>query len=214
MRISQWCLILIFFFSLACTKSQPDFAVIDEDNIPRPLFSGSTKKQLFTGNNNLTFKINGECDPKISEIKGTAIGTNYNAANMRELTVNDISLTCTSDGKFSFELKSLSNLGYTLTENSVYEIQLRGVTTAGMSKPSSILITYSTKLGGARPTLITSGSTGTQPLTTTNGFSARIRIGNKSNGDISNPATADNASLKTDSFPNGFKANVGVRVNY
>ncbi|MCB9072249.1 MAG: hypothetical protein H6623_01410 [Bdellovibrionaceae bacterium] len=212
MNRTKICLILVLFSALSCSKVNPDFDTIDSDKIPQPLFLGSSVKQIYTASDSITFDINGECDPKISNLKGSATGSSTTISSVRDLSVSDIKMNCTSNKKFSFELKSLAALGYTVSENAVYEIQLVGVTSAGDSKPSKIIITYSSALGGKRNTVVTSGGTGGKFITdgTANGFKAKVRISDKSNSPIIN---ADDALTKTDGTTNGFKAHMGIRIN-
>ncbi len=189
---------------MACTQGTPDLQVLSDDAIPRPIFSGSTTKSLGTSSDSTTFNIQGECDPKIRALQGSATGTNSSFTGISSLATSAISLTCATDGKFSFVLKSLADLGYTVSEGQIYEIQLRAETSGGVSKPSFIRITYSTQTGG-RPILITSGTS-----TATGGaLSAEIRLSNKQNATAA--ANGDDTSTKTGS--GGLSATIGVKVN-
>lgn len=198
---------------MACTQATPDFEVLSEDSIPRPKFAGSTTKTLQTFSDSVTFQINGECDPKVRNIIGTAVGTATTFSNMNSLTVAGLNVTCSTDKKFSFELKSLSALGYTATEGRVYEIQLRSETSGGTSKPSYIRILYTSAAGGIRPTLITSGGTGSTLASHASGISASVRVTNKINrAPTSAQASPESAFLKTSG--SGISAHIGVRINH
>ncbi len=210
------CLILGFLLvTAACTEGTPNFVTLDEDMIPRPKFSGAFVRTLQTYSDALTFQINGECDPKIRRLTGTAVGTSTTFANIDALTVSGISVSCSADQKFSFELKSLAALGYTVSEGTVYEIQLRGETSAGSSKPSFIRILYSAASGGVVPTLITAGGTGGHLAIGTSGVSASVRITNKMNqrSVASQQANSDEASLKSGPAGSGISAHTGVRTS-
>lgn len=113
------------------------------------------------------------------------------------MAVSGISTTCAQDGKFSFELKSLSALGFSVSEGAVFEIQLRAETSAGSSKPSSIKVLYTAGAGGTRPMLITSGGS-ESALVTGGSLSASVRITNKLNRMPGSAQTsAEDAFLKT-----------------
>lgn len=219
MRYARFCIILIAALAAsACTKANPDLDQLGDDNIPRPLFNGSTTKEITTGSSSATFQISGECDVKIRSIIGMAVGvagaplTLASIPDVSSLATNGASVKCAEDGTFSFELKSLSALGYTVAEGTTYEILLRSSTRAGISKPSKILVTYSTASGGKRPIMITSGG-GKVTDGTATGFSAQIRIANKANVPVNGQTGSEKAFLKTDGTANGFSAQIGVRMS-
>jgi len=210
----KYCLILgSLVMSMACTKATPDFEVLNEDSVPQPQFSGSTTKTLQTSSDSVTFQINGECDAKVRNITGSAVGTASTFSNMNSLTAAGLSVTCSMDKKFSFELKSLAALGYTVAEGQVYEIQLRSETSGGTSKPSYIRILYTSAAGGVHPILITSGGTGSTLATDVgSGISASVRVTNKMNRDPASPqVNPESAFLKTGG---GISAHIGVRINH
>ncbi len=213
MRIALLCLILIV--GTGCTEATPQFEDLGEEGIPRPKFSGSYLKQITTGDNLQTFQINGECDKKIRSINGFAVGTTSTFGSIHSLAVSGVNVTCSTDGKFSFELKSLSDLGYTVTEGSVYEIQIRSETSAGMSKASLIKILYSTTAGGSRPIRISSGGIlggGDGARASGTAFKADIRVSHQLNHDAVAPqASSEEAYEKSGS---SFKARIGIRNNY
>ncbi|MGE0526006.1 MAG: hypothetical protein AB7G93_08875 [Bdellovibrionales bacterium] len=181
----RWGLILIFsLWALGCTQAETEFELLGGDSLPRPLFSGSTVKNLTTSSDSSTFNINGECDSKIKAITGLATGTTAMFSTLNALTSSAASITCRTDGKFSFTLKSLVDLGYVAEEGKVYEIQLRGVTSAGLSQPSYIRITYASPNSNApKRFLITSGGTesgsGAREAVSSS-FKAQIRLSNVS----------------------------------
>lgn len=138
-------LILIFASSvLACSKTTPTFDLLDESAIPQPKFSGSTTKNLTASSTTVTFTISGECDSKISALQARPVGVANAFSSVGDFTVAAPTINCSSGGTFTLQLKSLTDLGFSpLTEGSVYEIQLKGMTSAGLSRASTIRITYS-----------------------------------------------------------------------
>ncbi len=136
-------LILICTISaLGCTKATPEFELLDQNSIPQPKFSGSTVKNITTSTDTATFAITGECDPKIQSLSALAVGLTTSFDSIDTLTVNPATVACSSAGTFAFELKSLSGIGYTAVLDTTYEVQLRSVTSAGTSNPSTIRILY------------------------------------------------------------------------
>jgi hypothetical protein len=212
MRIALLCLSLII--ASGCTKATPEFETLNEDSIPWPTFNGQKTKNIVTGDAAETFVINGECNSKIRDLTGIAVGTTSSFSAVDALAVSGISVTCSSDGKFSFTLKSLTDLGYTPTEGTVYEIQLRGSTTAGMSKASSIKILYSTSAGSTRPIRVASGAViggGDTVQASGASFKGEFRIGHQMNDIAGSQADPEAVLWKTGT---NFKARVGVRNNY
>lgn len=213
MRIAVTCLILII--ATGCTGATPEFETLNEEAIPRPTFSGAYLKQITTGDGTQTFAITGECHNKVKNINGMAVDTigSFSSVNSLGTSVN---VTCATDGKFSFTLKSLTQLGYTLTEGKTYEIQLRSETVAGMSKPSSIKIFYSTLVKGTRPIRITSGGIigsgeGTVGVgTSTAMFKANIRVTHQMN-DVGVLTSPEDVVMKAGTT---FKARVGIRNDF
>lgn len=206
MRDLKHCLILIgLAFATACTQATPDLTVLDEDAIPRPKFSGDTTKNISTSSSTNTFAIAGECDSKIRSIVGSATGTNSTFDSLSSLSASTVSVTCSTDNKFSFTLKSLTDLGFTPVDGQTYEIQLRAQTSGGTSKPSYIKITYAQAFNG-RPTLITSG---TNTVTDGANLKAEVRITNRQN--ITAAASGDDTSTKTNG---SLSATIGVKINY
>ena len=133
---------------LACTKATPEFDLLDPNAIPQPKFDGATVKHLTTGSGALTFSITGECDPKIKSIQAKAINASAMFSALDSVATSLPTVNCSSNGTFSFTLKSLTGLGYSpLTLGNTYEIQFKGLTSAGLSNPSSIYILYSNGVG-------------------------------------------------------------------
>ena len=213
MRIVVCCLSLII--AVGCTKATPEFETLNEDSIPVPTFNGSKTKNIVTGNAGETFTINGECNAKIRDINGLAVGTASSFATLTGLATSAINVTCSTDGKFSFTLKSLTDLGYTPTEGTVYEIQIRGETSAGMSKASAIKILYSTAAGSSRPVRVVSGAV-------VGGADGTRAVGSTFQGDFRVTHQANQLAGATQSSPDEviwkagstFKARVGIRNNY
>ena len=198
--------------SVGCTQATPEFEVLDEDNIPRPTFDGEFSKVFPTDNGASTFAVSGECDRKIRALHGMPVGlTSTFEASMKSLVVSGVNLTCSSDGKFSFELKSLTDLGFTPVEGKVFEIQIRAETSAGFSKPSTIRIAYSKAAGTKHPTIVTAGSVlgGGDRFAQGTTYKAEIRVGNKILN--SAPTSADDVMFKTGAT---YKARVGIRNSY
>lgn len=178
----------IVFLLAGCTQATPDFKVLDASHIPQPHFQGATSMTVVVSSTAKTTAIQGECDFKISSIVTTVVGVNQaagaEARNLERVSLAKPVVSCQSDGKFSFELKGLEDLGFAKAkENQTYEVQLRGVTTAGLSNPSSIYIHLtSPNSNGPKRMLITSGSSesANSPLiargATSTSFKAVIRV--------------------------------------
>ncbi|MGE3760338.1 MAG: hypothetical protein AB7H97_21415, partial [Pseudobdellovibrionaceae bacterium] len=162
-------------------------------------------KNISTTSQSATFAISGECDSKIRSIVGSASGTNSTFDSLTSLAVSTVSVTCSTDGKFSFTLKSLTDLGYSINDGEIYEVQLRGVTSGGVSKPSYIKIAYSQGANG-RPILITSG---TNTITDGANLKAEVRITNRQN--ITAAVSGDDTSSKTGG---ALSATIGVKINH
>jgi hypothetical protein len=146
-----------------------------------------------------TFAISGTCDSKIRDISGTAVGTATAFSTLSSMSTGGVTVNCSSTGTFSFTLKSLADLGYTVVSGTTYDIQLRAITSGGTSRPSTIHIVYSTT-GGADPhhILITSGGTessSAERIALSSHFKAQIRI----SGKITNysSAASPDANLKS-----------------
>lgn len=180
--------------------------MLDEDAIPRPKFSGQTTKNIATSSKTATFAISGECDSKIRSIVGAATGTNSTFDSLSSLATSTVSVTCSTDGKFSFTMKSLTDLGFTVNDGETYEVQLRAMTSGGVSKPSYIKIAFTQGASG-RPILITSG---TNTVTDgVNNLSAEVRITNRQN--VTAAVSGDDTSTKTNGT---LSATIGVKINY
>lgn len=212
MRIVVCSLSLII--AVGCTKATPEFETLNEDSIPVPTFNGLKLKNIVTGNAGETFTINGECNSKIRDINGLAVGTASSFSTLTGLSTSTINVTCATDGKFSFTLKSLTDLGFTPTEGTVYEIQIRGETSAGMSKASTIKILYSTSAGSSRPVRVVSGAViggadGTRAIGSS--FQGDFRVTHQGNYLTAPQLSPDEVIWKQGS---NFKARVGIRNNY
>src|SRR6185437_8728984 len=93
---------------------------------------------------------------------------------------------------------SLTDMGFTVADNSTYEIQIRGVTDGGISNPSTIEIRY----GLPKQIVLTSGSalsTNTNPrLVTSTNFKGAIKVAHAVNNNAGGfQSTADQMTLKT-----------------
>lgn len=147
-QIRRTLILAMAISTLACSKAKTEFELSDQDAIPQPKFSGQTVKNLTAISGTVTFSISGECDPKIRSLKAKATSLVSSYVSVSDYTVTAPTVNCSSAGTFSFQLKGLTDLGFSpLVENQTYEIQLTGMTAAGMSRPSSIRITYSSGAG-------------------------------------------------------------------
>jgi len=133
---------------LGCSKATPTFDLLDEGAIPMLKFNGATVKNLSTTSAAQDFTINGECDRKVSSIKGQTVGVTNAYSSLSEFSVTVPQILCSSAGTFSFKLKSLTDLGIASpVDGNRYEVRLRGMTSAGLSRPSVIYITFGTGMG-------------------------------------------------------------------
>lgn len=130
-------------FAVGCSKAKTQFEVLDQNAIPQPLFSGAKTKQLTTSSGSETFTITGECDQKIKSITGSTVGVMNSFSSIDSISTTTVTVDCKASQTFSFTLKSLNALGFTsLVNGQIYEVRLKGVTSAGDSNPSSIFIRY------------------------------------------------------------------------
>jgi hypothetical protein len=188
--------------TLGCTKGSPNFDSLGADNIPQPLFSGATQETLNASSTSQTFSISGDCDSKIRDISGIAVGTPTGFASLASMAAGAVTVDCAATGHFSFTLKSLNDLGYTAISGQTYNIQLRAITSGGTSNPSTIHLAFSTA-GGSDPKhiLLTSGSTastsGGPRLASGTAFKAEIRVTNKVLNYGAGAGTQDAMTLKT-----------------
>lgn len=205
------CLIIATFGLLsACSKGQPAFQLISDEAIPRPTMEKSYVKHITTGDSSRTFDIAGECHPKVSDIKATVVGSSASALSLRESAQN-VTIACSSNQTFNFTLRNLTDLGFTIADNTTYEIQLQSVTSAGLSKPSSILIRFKQNAGGEKAISVVSGAS--KSVVGENGYSASfIRVSGKQKG-FENARTNGSSSFElSDGNANGYRAQIGVRI--
>lgn len=145
---SRFLILVLALSAVACSKATPEFDVLDESAIPQPKFSGSTVKNVTVSSSTSTIAISGECDSKIKSIVARAVGLSSGFSALSDLTATAPTVACSNAGTFSFDLKSLSALGYSgFYDGKTFEIQLKGMTSSGLSRASSIIITYSTGAG-------------------------------------------------------------------
>lgn len=152
-QFRHFLILVISFLAAACTKANPEFALLD-GNLPQPKFNGSTTKTIHTTSDSDTFNIAGECDPKIKSLTMKPVGLSAVFAPADIFTVTPATVNCASNGAFTFELKSISGLGY-ISAGPDYEIQVRGVTVLGEGPSSFIRIHFSNPV--AAPRLLMSG---------------------------------------------------------
>jgi hypothetical protein len=150
-------ILILSTITLGCSKGTPEFALLDQNVIPQPKFSGLTTKNISSSSDSETYQISGECDPKIRSLSAMPVNVVSSFSTIDSYTVSNATVNCASTGTFSFELKSLTALGYTVSQNTTYEIQLRGLTSAGNSNPSYIRIRYTNPVGAPRLTLAGGG---------------------------------------------------------
>jgi hypothetical protein len=149
------------FLIVGCVKGTTDFSTLDSNSIPQPLFSGATSKDVRVTSLDQEVDLEGTCDFKISKITAQTVGVMAQSDQLSNIGVSGATLKCqSSPGTFSFRLKSLTALGFTPSENVPVEIHLRGVTSAGVSRVTTIRLTYSNPNGdGPKGMVLTSGST-------------------------------------------------------
>jgi hypothetical protein len=194
---------------LGCTKGVPTFSTLDGNNIPQPMFLGATQETLNAASTAETFLITGQCDPKIQNIAGSAVGSASTFSTLSTMSTTPVTINCASSGQFSFTLKSLSDLGFNPQNNQTYDVQLRAITSGGVSNPSTVHIAYSTANGpDDKHILVTSGSTlsgtGARISIGTTSFSGTIRVSHMA---VLDPVTGQNVTEKTGSQ---FKMKIGV----
>src|SRR5437868_5693491 len=106
-------LILILpFFVVGCSKTTPTFELTDEGAIPMPKFSGVTTKNITVSDATVTISVSGECDHKISSIKGMAVGIATAFSAVSDITASTPTVNCSSNGTFTLVFKSLTDLGF------------------------------------------------------------------------------------------------------
>lgn len=174
-------LLLLASLLVGCTKGTTEFTTLDSSNLPQPLFNGAMSTSLSATSDATTFSISGQCDSKIRSIQAQIIGVGDTQTDLNHVATSSPTVTCTSNGTFSFTLKSLADLGFTVAENQTYEVQLRGDTSVGLSNASTIMIKFNNPDSNAPVgTLVTLGgtesSTSSRQSTSTH-FKAIVRVG-------------------------------------
>jgi hypothetical protein len=201
--------------ALGCTKATPGFDTLDSSSIPQPLFSGATSETVSTTSNSTTFSISGTCDFKINSIVAQAVGAGSQGA-LSAVSVGTPTVDCQSSGKFSFTLKSLTDLGFSASENQTFVVNLYGMTTSGLSRASSINISFaSPNSNGPKRMILTSGGTESSSsgprLATSTDFKAEIRVDHRMLN-YANPSVTDAMTVQTSSGGN-FKAKIGAAAS-
>lgn len=202
-----------FLLSLGCTKGDPGFDVLDANNVPQPLFGGQTSKTVQTQTVADTPAINGECDYKIRGITAQVVGIDGADQPLSRIANSAVTVTCQSDGKFKFTLKTLAGLGFNPVMGTTYEILLRAQTSAGVSKASTLKIFYA-NVGGTSRVTVTSGGTlsGSAPrqVASTN-FKAVLRVDHRM-PDYATPGSTGAMQVQTSSGGN-FRAKMGAAAS-
>jgi hypothetical protein len=174
---------VLTLITLGCTKGAPTFATLDSGAIPQPKFAGLTEETINASSSTETFAIFGDCDSSITSITGDVVNGASTFSTLTSMSASPITVDCANSGHFSFTLKGLSSLGISPQNNQTYDVQLRGITSGGVSNPSTIHIAYSTNGGpDSKHILITSGSTlggGGTRFTSGTVVKAQIRVTNK-----------------------------------
>lgn len=200
MSRSRILILILSVGAFGCTKATPTFELSDEGAIPQPKFSGSTTKTIKVNSPHSTFTVSGECDHKIRTIKGMLVSVTASYGAVSDLTVTAPSVNCSSTGTFSFQFKSLTDLGFSpIQEGRTYEIQLKGSTSAGMSRASKILITYDTGsgnkniwiAGGGVPGSADSASFATMPIANTSLGGAEVYMMHTARDPSGSPSNAN-----------------------
>lgn len=198
----------VFLLSMGCTKGVPDFSTLDESSVPQPLFSGSTTKVILVGSANALIPVSGECDPKITDLLAIPVGV-ASPSSLSSYVTGAITVACSSTGTFSFTLSSLSAIGFSIVDNSIYEIQLRGVTSGGISRASTIRLSFA-QVGKPQRVYITSGSNESNAVgarrVASATYQAEIRLGHMSNNALTNMNEAIIKSSATYKFKGGAAA--------
>ena len=135
-------LLALVVVTTGCTPSNPTFAVLDQTAIPQPLFDGQTSKAITRGTAGETTLIQGQCDPRVRDIRANVIGQGARAGGLDVVSVGAPSVACPSTGKFNFTLKSFVDLVGPPVINRTYVIELRADTAGGLSNPSVLSLTY------------------------------------------------------------------------
>lgn len=146
--------------------------MLDQNAIPQPTFDGQTEKSLTRQSNIETTVIQGQCDPRIRAIRVALDGYGAVAGDLARVSVGAPTVTCASNGSFSFTLESLADLVGIATPNQTYRLNLRADTAGGISNPSTLSILYvrdeweqwrlttgATESAAAGPRLATTGGT-------------------------------------------------------
>jgi hypothetical protein len=194
--------------SVGCTKGVVNFAVLDQNNIPQPLFARLASTNLLLTSAAQVSPLAGTCDVKINSISAQLVGVNAAPVPLDNLSTVSATVNCGSTGKFAFTLKDLSDLlgNPAPTDNTSYVVQLRGITDGGISNPTTINIHYSTTgAEGPKHILITSGGTvsqtGSQRFAASTSFKAQVRVDhlmvNQPTNDFAGTASSTSFRMKT-----------------
>lgn len=147
---SVWvCLSLGFvsLLSVACSKADPGFQVLDANVVPQPLFNGATSRTIQSATGAEMPLIEGECDYKISFITAQIVELESAAGSLDHVSTGAATVACQTNGTFKFRLKTLADLGFTLVQGKTYEFELRGFTSSGVSKATSLKVHYDNNSG-------------------------------------------------------------------
>ncbi len=123
-----------------CTDTIPEFEGLDPSQLPRPLFSGKTINTMTLTSLSENLLISGECDSRVSGLKAQIIGFKK-WDEISEFTFDPFDSDC-KDEKFSFSLKSLSQMGFNPSSQFSLNLELKSVTVAGDSLASTVTLIY------------------------------------------------------------------------
>jgi hypothetical protein len=197
---------------LGCVKAEPEFETLDESKIPQPLFEGETTKTIAVADMFANITISGQCHPKIREILIRDPNGQSVFSSLASLAVSSsvtCSTQCQADGKgcFTFELTGLRALNQNMAPvaGQVFQFELKGVTAGGVSKASTLRLTYSPGSGNHR-ILISSGATLLNHNSSGTNIKADVRVHGRMLA-----APVDHTAVSAG--PNPIKARIGIAVS-
>lgn len=154
--------------SLGCTKTTPEFGVLDSSRIPQPLFSGSTSGTLKITDPNQNILISGTCDARVTALSFRRPGLTGWVTAESLAVPSSSSQDCGGTGTFSFSLPSLVAQSFDITQSLSFTVEARAMTLAGESHVSQLVVSYSPqmniKLGSFQVTSASGKATGSSVM--------------------------------------------------